>query len=496
MDNTQILSAIIILPFLFVFAGCGGSSDASSDAPPPLSANDDYAYTRVNTQNNIDILANDIGDADAGTVAITSLPTNGVVNIELDGSITYIPNADYIGLDSFSYSISNSTSDDVAVVQIGVTAIPERVNVRSTGLVGAGLGANMETVFPSIDLSADGRYVVFYSEASNLVDGDTNDWCDAFVHDRGTGETKIVSSNGANNFPGLSITDDGFLVFYHDPGWEINVVDTSTLAVEKYFGVNGGNGVTASGDGRYFAFHSDQPHLLEDTNTKYDIYVYDRQDDVTKIASKSSIGEQALDGSDWPAISTDGTTVAYRSFASNLVLGDTNNNPDVFVTNIANGVTSLVSITPNGEQFDGGTDNAPGISSDGRYIVFGQSGTNAGGMFLRDTQAGVTTRIGGEGIDPDISNDGRYIVYTAYNYDPISGDLNYFSDIVVHDVQNGNLMLVVIGVNGDMPDGNSVRAAVSEDGKFIAFASSASNLVDADTNSATDVFVVSNPLFR
>ena len=471
------------------------SSTPVDDGGTSVTANDDYVYTRVNTQINIDAVANDTGDADASTVGITSSPANAIVNIELDGSITYIPNADYIGLDSFSYSVSNGTSDDVAVVQIGVTAIPERVNVRSTGLVGAGLEANMDTDFPSIDLSANGRYVVFHSEASNLVDGDTNDWSDAFVHDRDTGETKIVSSNGANAFPGLSITDDGSLVFYHDQGWEINVVDTSTLAVEKYFGVNGGNGVTASGDGRYFAFHSDQPHLLEDTNTTYDIYVYDRQGDVTTRASESSDGIQSNEGSDWPALSSDGTAVAYRSFASNLVIGDTNNQPDVFVTNISNGVTSLVSITPNGEQFDGGTNNAPGISSDGRYVVFAQDGTNDSGIFMRDTQAGVTTRIGG-GIDPDISNDGRYAVYTAYQFAPISGDLNNFTDIVVHDVQNGNSMLVVIGVNSVMPNGNSIRAAISEDGKYIAFASDTSNLVDADTNSATDVFVVKNPLFR
>jgi Tol biopolymer transport system component len=502
---TLTIKIFLILVPLFITA-CDGSdsqppaepetSSSDDDGSTPVTANDDYVYTRVNTQINIDAVANDTGDADASTVGITSSPANAIVNIELDGSITYIPNADYIGLDSFSYSVSNGTSDDVAVVQIGVTAIPERVNVRSTGLVGAGLEANMDTDFPSIDLSSDGRYVVFHSEASNLVDGDTNDWSDAFVHDRDTGETKIVSSNGANAFPGLSITDDGSLVFYHDQGWEINVVDTSTLAVEKYFGVNGGNGVTASGDGRYFAFHSDQSHLLEDTNTKYDIYVYDRQDDVTIITSKSSIGVQALDDSDWPAISTDGTVVAYRSFASNLVIGDTNNQPDVFVTNIANGVTSLVSITPNGEQFDGGTNNAPGISSDGRYVVFAQDGTNDSGIFLRDTQAGVTTRIGGGGIDPDISNDGRYAVYTAHQFAPISGDLNNSTDIVVHDVQNGNSMLVVIGINSVMPNGNSISAAISEDGKYIAFASDTSNLVDADTNSATDVFVVNNPLFR
>ena len=95
-----------------------------------------------------------------------------------------------------------------------------------------------------------------------------------------------------------------------------------------------------------------------------------------------------------------------------------------------------------------------------------------------------------------MSSDGRFIVFTVYHFNPINGDTNDFSDIVVYDSQTMQSMLVVIGMNGEMPNSNSSIAAISEDGRYISFASNASNLVNSDTNSANDIFVISNPLFR
>ena len=133
--------------------------------------------------------------------------------------------------------------------------------------------------------------------------------------------------------------------------------------------------------------------------------VYDRQDDVTVIASKSSTGEQALSHSNWPAMSTDGTKVAYMSSADNLVDGDNNPESDVFVTNIVTGEISLVSIKPDGSYFSGGVINSPSISENGRYVAFTQISFNDR-TYLRDTQANTTVEICSSCFNSDMSSDG------------------------------------------------------------------------------------------
>jgi Tol biopolymer transport system component len=166
------------------------------------------------------------------------------------------------------------------------------VSVRSNG----DQANNRRSEAPSI--SADGRSVAFVSLASNLVAGDTNGKADVFVHDLTTGTTSRVSvrSNGNQaNHPCL------------DPS------------------------ITA--DGRYVAFRSGATNLVPgDTNgVKTDIFVHDRTTATTSRVSVRSNGNQANGYSFAPSLSADGRFVAFHSYATNLVSGDTNDMPDIFV---------------------------------------------------------------------------------------------------------------------------------------------------------------------
>ena len=224
----------------------------------------------------------------------------------------------------------------------------ERVSVDSFGVEG-----NQRSFFPSI--SSDGRYVAFYSYASNLVANDTNDKSDIFVHDRDTGTTTRVSAHSSSaegNASSLraSISSDGRYVTFNSAAF--NLVDSDTNGYRDVFvhdrqtntttrvsvdsnGAQGNNyslDPCISSDGRYVAFYSLASNLVaNDTNSIDDIFVHDRQTKTTTRVSVDSSGEEGNHYSDIPSISTYGRYVAFASQASNLVVGDTNAHRDIFV---------------------------------------------------------------------------------------------------------------------------------------------------------------------
>ena len=231
---------------------------------------------------------------------------------------------------------SLAMGQDGAVAAIGTTT---RVSVASDGAQG-----NQDS-FRAL-LSADGRYVAFASDASNLVAGDTTYKEDVFLHDRETGETTRVSvaSDGAQGDSGS------------------------------------GDEVALSADGRYVAFFSWATNLVPgDTNGDGDIFVHDRETGETTRVSVASDGAQANDISFlddcYPALSADGRYVAFLSLATNLVPGDTNGDDDIFVHDRETGETTRVSVASDGAQ--GNQDSFwPALSADGRYVAFGSFATN------------------------------------------------------------------------------------------------------------------------
>ncbi len=402
---------------------------------------------------------------------------------------------------------------------IGTT---ERVSVSSTGVEGNG-----GSYIPSI--SADGRYIAFVSSASNLVIGDINTFSDVFVRDMQNNTTELisVSSDGVqgNNHSGwtVSISADGRYVAFVSEA-------TNLVGVEQYHGVfvrdrqtntttlvsvsssgdpaNGGCWTSEiSPDGRYVAFTSSATNLASnDTKVGWDVYVHDRQSGNTELVPVFIDGVNQNMRSDYPSWSGDGRFLAFESGDSNLVVGDTNGSVDVFVRDMQSGTIELVSFANNGEQGNGDS-YWPLLSFDGRFITFDSYATNLvdedtnsyGDTFLRDRMRDTTELVsinsnGEQGndnsSDMDISADGRYIAFISKASNFVVGDTNGTYDLFIRDRQNDTIDPISISSSGVMGNGDSSSmASMSANGRFIAFDSMASNLVEGDINGFSDIFL-------
>jgi Tol biopolymer transport system component len=216
-------------------------------------------------------------------------------------------------------------------------------------------------------------------------------------------------------------------------------------------------------------------------------------------------GHQANRSSSWPAISAHGRFVAFTSSASNLVPRDTNNDRDVFVRDRMAQVTRRVSVGPGGQQTNGESFEAA-ISADGRFVAFESYASNlvAGDtnntwdVFVRDRKAQLTRRVsvgpGGQQANNGrsytaISAHGRFVTFVSFATNLVTGDTNGIDDVFVRDRKAHVTRRVSVGPGGHQANNYSCCAAVSADGRFVTFVSSASNLVAGDTNGTQDVFV-------
>ena len=443
----------------------------------------------------------------------------------------------------------NANPDDypvaISVALPGASPGPtERVSVDSAGNQG-----NSDSSYPS--LSANGRFVAFISGASNLVPGDTNGVVDVFVHDRRTGTTERVNvdnagneaNNGGDTRSRPAISADGRFVAFSSRatnlvpgdtnGWEDVFVRDRWTGTTERVSVNSagteGNGSSGnpsiSADGRFVAFESYATNLVaEATNGYADVFVHDRQTGITERVSVDSAGNQGNSGSYDPSLSADGRVVAFISWASNLVPGDTNGYfPDVFVHDRQTGVTERVSVDSAGNQGNGASGELgnsayrPVVSADGRFVAFASDATNlvpgdtnkTTDVFVHDRQTRTTERVsvdsaGNQGSwgsgAPSISADGRFVAFCSASPNLVAGDTNWAkdmygfdnpaSDVFVHDRVTRTTERVNVDSFANQADGgHSSSPAISANGRFIAFDSVAPNLVLGDTNGANDVFV-------
>jgi Tol biopolymer transport system component len=279
-----------------------------------------------------------------------------------------------------------------------------------------------------------------------------------------------------------------------------------SLATDGTEGNNDSYYPAISADGRYVAFDSKATNLVSgDTNGYDDIFVHDTQSGTTTRVSLATDGTEGNDASRFPAISADGRYVAFTSVASNLVSGDTNGSRDIFVHDTQSGTTTRVSLATNGTEGNSAS-YSPAISADGRYVVFDSVASNlvsgdtngTNDVFVHDTQTGTTTRVSlatdgtegnGPSFNPAISADGRYVAFTSVASNLVSGDTNGSDDIFVHDTQTGTTTRVSLATDGTQGNNDSYHPAISADGRYVAFWSTASNLVSGDTNGSDDIFV-------
>jgi hypothetical protein len=406
---------------------------------------------------------------------------------------------------------------------------------RASGV--AGVKGNDESLSASI--SANGRFVAFDSIASNLDSADGDRTQDVFVRDLQTNTTTLVdrasgaSGAKADNGSGhAAISADGRFVAFDSAatnlisggpvgGRDVFVRDlqtNTTTLVSRATGAAGarGNGIsccaTISADGRFVAFSSNASNLDPAGDGSANVFVRDLQTNTTTLVSRAG-GPNGAEGdaaSVNGAISANGRFVAFESSADNLDPADRDNDRDIFVRDLQTNTTTLVSRASGAGGAKGNSFSAvASISSDGRFVAFesfasnldAADGDTTDDVFVRDLQTNTTTLVsrgsGAGGIkgnniskDAAISADGRYVAFDsqASNLDPAdrSGGVNVF----VRALQTNTTTLVsrAGGVAGATENGFSFSPAISSDGQFVAFSSLATNLTGSDSDGIQDIF--------
>lgn len=408
----------------------------------------------------------------------------------------------------------NGLGADIFVRDLAA-GITELINVNSAGEQANDVLGN---IAGTVDLSGDGRYVVFGSDATNLIDSDGDGQfdddangilSDVFVRDRVTGTTELVSVNS------LGEQGNGSSAF-----------------------------ATISRDGRYVLFSSNATNLVDidgdgsidtDANgTTQDLFLHDRQTRVTELISVNSLGVQANNFTPMAGrISDDGRYVAFISRAPNLIDvdgdgvidPDTNSfRDDIFVRDRTAGITEIVSINNAGVQHNnflrGSGFEDLDMSADGRYVVFATAADNLidrdgdgviepdvnGGqfdIFIRDREAGTTDILSldvfgeqgsGSSFHPRITPDGTGVVFASTNMlvdrngdGSIDADMNGGNqDVFFLDRSTGTLEIVSVNGNGEQGNDRNSEPVTSDDGLVIAYSTESTNLVDSNGDGIFD----------
>ncbi|HSH02532.1 MAG TPA: hypothetical protein VLL52_08440 [Anaerolineae bacterium] len=272
------------------------------------------------------------------------------------------------------------------------------------------------------------------------------------------------------------------------------------------FGDNHSFTPTVSADGRYIVYSSKAANLVpNDDNNVADIFLYDKNNGQIDRISVTSAGEQANGTSEAPTISADGQHIAFVSYATNLVPDDTNAVQDIFWHNRQTGTTTRISTAADGSNANG-MSIQPRLAANGRYLTFSSSATNLApnddnnnpDIFVYDQETNSIElisvapdgNIALSGSDsPDISADGRYVTFASVASNLVPDDTNGVYDIFVRDRTAGTTTRITVGADGAEGDNHSQVPRISDDGQRISYYSKASNLVATDTNDAFDVFV-------
>lgn len=317
-------------------------------------------------------------------------------------------------------------------------------------------------------ITPDGRYVVFHSLASNLVAGDTNNAEDVFLIDRVAGSIELISKSTTNQI--------GNSYSYH---------------------------ADISADGRFIVFGSGASNFDTENNGVDDIFLRDRQLGTTTRLTRSYDGGAANNHSFESVISGDGGTIAFRSYASNLVPAD-NGVADVFVFSRSTNTIEKVSVSSS-EVSGEFTSGIPELNHDGRFVTFESPSGNlvpddsngATDVFLRDLVLGTTERVSvgsaeeqgnGASTVSSISADGRFVCFVSHaSFSPSDGDA--ILDVYVRDRQLGTTTLVSLNEASQKANNQCWRARISPNGQVVMFQSDATNLVPGDTNGFMDIFV-------
>ncbi len=372
------------------------------------------------------------------------------------------------------------------------------------------------------EISDDGQFVAF--EACPFSFDKTRSWKRGLLlrHNIATGVTDLVNTNVSGIAAGseltahsLSLTPDGRFIafianFYNTNGtttavavWDgqSNTTVVASLDLTQAVRTNTFcDSPALTPDGRFVAFLSNASNLTANASTGIHLYLRDLQSATTTLLDADTNGDTApLNLKTLPQLSDDGNAVAFEAYDENLVPGDNNKAYDVFVRNVAAAATELISVgipnlpslAPNGSSLIA----SACLSTDGRFLAFTSEADNLGfydtngfrDVYVHDFQSGShflasanTNGVAGNGLSTDgvISGDGRFVAFTSSATDLIANDNANISDVFLRDLQSGTTTLVSMNAAGTGPGNNaSYSPAVSDDGRYVLFVSRAGDLV-------------------
>jgi hypothetical protein len=405
---------------------------------------------------------------------------------------------------------------------------------RTNNIFGVMATPNTFGVMATPVITPDGRYVAFFSLATNLVSavpGTTTG--EVYVRDRLTGTTTWASTNAAAIVSAMiqqtnatsyhpKLSDDGRYVAFKagtTASTGVAVVlqydsTTGTTTVVNTNGIGGSvdvdetYGPEMTPDGRFIAFARHEGS----TNSGYaSVHVWDAQLASDTLVSDNGSGVPTNTASHTPNISPDGRFVAFLSNATNLVGNTVDNGFHVYLRDLQSNTTQLVDVDTNGIGSTDDTLTSLGLSADGRFVAFSSpdgslvslDNNRAEDVFVRDLVAGTTEMISQRNVtvipktadefstlsSSSVSTDGQWVVFTSGADDLVPNDTNQALDVFVRDLVNGTNSLVSVGFDGGPALGGSSRnALISGDGRYVVFISEATNLVTGPVNTNANVF--------
>lgn len=462
-------SRIFIFPviiFLFVLNACGhpdqqiSSTELEDLANLPTDRDSDPEAVNLTTA--LAAIPDFVGETSRISVDSNEQEANGNsinASISADGR--------YVVFDSVATNLT--TADNNSTWDI---FLRDRLNQNTIRLT-AGL-AEGESDGASIDpvISDNGTTIVFSSSATNLVDDDTNQVADIFRFDMINSELIRISVNqdndeGNDDSDAPDVSADGRYIVFESNATNLTSDTDSNSATDVFLfdSLTGqterisvsseeeeGNGISrnpsVSDDGRFVVFDSQSNNLVDnDNNNASDIFLRDRLLGETRRINIDNNNNEANGDSEIPVISGNGSVVAFRSIASNLVENDNNNVRDIFVKDLIDNISSRVSISSSGAEGDASTFSSPSIDASGRYIVFYSAASNL-----------------------------------------VDNDINVAWDVFVHDRELQLTFLASVSGNGDHGNASSFVPAISAGGHYVVFGSVASNFVPVDNNESWDIF--------
>ena len=241
------------------------------------------------------------------------------------------------------------------------------------------------------------------------------------------------------------------------------------------------------------------------------IYLWDAQTGTNTLVSVSLDNVNPANGvCDSPVVSSNGQFVAFISTATNLVTNTLAGDCHVYLRDLQAGVTQLLDADTNGVGVGVDSTTVPAMSADGSVVAFDSANLltdnrhQVHDVFVRNVTTGATVLVSAsnpalpsqtpDGISGltsfSISSNGQFVAFYSDADNLVANDTNGYRDVFVRDLVGGTNILVSVNTNGNASgDGISFDPAISADGRYVVFTSSADNLVPGDNNKAQDVFV-------